>query len=251
MNYTDITIKDRNVVKRYLQRQRLRDALSVVDHLDANFAGSFLDYGGGSGELSKMLAQSFPMARVFCYEPAPEIFEEARENLTGMKNVALIGSFEELKNLHFDYVFSLEVFEHLPHRQTIQAIKRLNRLLDEGGVLVIGVPNELFLSAAVKGIFRMTRRYGAFDARPSNVLKAALGRPPQQRPVKRIANGLPYHFHHTGFDHRELRSLLSETFDLVRQFGSPFRVTGPLNSEIYMVLKKRAQIPHIEGKSNK
>jgi hypothetical protein len=102
------------------------------------------------------------------------------------------------------------------------------------------VPNELFLPALVKGLFRMTRRYGAFDARPANVLQATIGRPPGRRPVREITAGLPYHFHHTGFDHRELRRTLSETFEVERQFASP--AGGELlGTEIYLILKKRGK----------
>ena len=82
--YSDITVGDKNPARRYLQRRRLRDALSVLDGLGDDFAGSFLDFGGGSGELSKMLARRFPDAGVFCYEPMPGIFEEARRNLSDL-----------------------------------------------------------------------------------------------------------------------------------------------------------------------
>jgi SAM-dependent methyltransferase len=237
--YSDITVNAANPVKRYVQHRRLRDALSVLDGLDRRFAGRVLDFGGGSGELTRLVAQRFPRAEVFCYEPAPRIFEEARENLAGLENVTLVPALEELKGIDFDYVFCLEVFEHLPPRQTTRTVRRIDRRLKGGGTLVVGVPNELFLPALIKGLFRMTSRYGSFDARPTNVLKATLGRPPKRRPTREITPGLPYHFHHTGFDHRELRRTLSETFEVERQFASP--VGGELlGTEIYLVLRKRA-----------
>jgi len=234
--YSGITVHDRNPVKSYLQRRRLRDALSV---LDEDFAGRVVDFGGGSGELSRILAASFPRAQVFCYEPAPELLEEARRNLSGFENVVLVPSLDKLEGLRFGYVFCLEVFEHLPRRQTARAVRAIRGLLARDGTAVVGVPNELFLPALVKGLFRMTRRYGAFDARPGNVLRAAVGRPPKRRPKREITPGLPYHFHHTGFDHRELRRTLSETFEVERQFASP--VGGEiLGTEIYLVLRRRA-----------
>ena len=85
--YSDITFDDRNPVKRYLQRRRLRDALRVLEDLDGSFAGGILDFGGGSGELAAAIARRFPDAGVFCYEPSPRIFDEARENLAGLENV--------------------------------------------------------------------------------------------------------------------------------------------------------------------
>jgi PPOX class probable F420-dependent enzyme len=246
--YSDITVRDRNPVKSYVQRRRLRDALSVLDDLDEGFAGELLDFGAGGGELTRIVAGRFPRARVFCYEPAPDLLEEARQNLSGIENVVLVPSLEQLEGMRFRYVFCLEVFEHLPRRESVRAIRALNRLLARGGTAVVGVPNELFLPALIKGLFRMTRRYGAFDARPGNVLRAAVGRPPAKRPVREITAGLPYHFHHTGFDHRELRRTLSETFEVERQFASP--VGGELlGTEVYLILKKRAKASRQAGRS--
>jgi SAM-dependent methyltransferase len=238
MRYSDKIFNDRNPVKRFVHRRRLEDALSVLDGLGGDFSGRVLDFGGGSGELSAAVAQRFPGAEVFCYEPTPSILEEAQQNLSGLVNAKPVGSLKGVGGRKsFDYVFCLEVFEHLPPRQTARVVRRVRRLLRDGGTFVVGVPNELFLAALFKGLFRMTRRrYGAFDARPANVLRAVIGRPPEHRPVRRIAAGLPYHFHHTGFDHRELRALLSKTFEVARQFGSPLR--GELaSSEVYFVLK--------------
>ena len=236
--YSEITIGDKNPVKRFLQRRRLRDAISVLDGLDNNYSGSFLDFGGGSGELSMMLARRFPKAGVFCYEPTPGILEEARQNLSNLENVMLLSDRKELRGLAFEYVFCLEVFEHLPRRQTARTIRTVDRLLRENGVFVVGVPNELFVPALVKGLFRMTRRYGTYDARPGNVLRAAIGRPPARRPVRVISEKLPYYFHHLGFDHRRLRTQLSETFDPVDEFGSPTK-NQLFSTEIYFVLVKR------------
>ena len=236
--YSDITIGDKNPAKRFLQRRRLRDAISVLDGLDDHFSGSFLDFGGGSGELSRLLARRFPNAGVYCYEPMPGIFEEARRNLSDQENVTLVSDREELRGLAFEYVFCLEVFEHLPRRQTARTVRTVDRLLKEKGVFVVGVPNELFLPALVKGLFRMKRRYGTYDARPRNILRAAIGRPPARRPVRMISDSLPYHFHHLGFDHRRLRTQLSETFDPVDEFGSPTK-NQLFSTEIYFVLAKR------------
>ena len=236
--YSEITFGDRSPFKRYLQRRRLQDAVSVTEDLDEDFSGKVLDFGGGSGELSRLLARRFPNAHVFCYEPMPDIFEEARRHLAGPGNITLVSDRKELRGIKFDLVYCLEVFEHLPLRQTAKTVRVVDRLLEEGGIFVVGVPNEVFLPALVKGIFRMTRRYGAHDARFGNILRAAVGRPPAERPVRRISRGLPYHFHHLGFDHRKLRTLLRETFDPVREFGSPVD-SELLGTEIYQVMKKR------------
>ena len=138
-SYSGITVRDKNPVKSYLQRRRLRDALSV---LDEDFAGKILDFGGGSGELSRILAASFPRAHVFCYEPAPELLEEARWNLSGFENVVLVPSLDKLEGERFRYVFCLEVFEHLPRRETAQTIRAMRGLLARGVPRSSGCPTS-------------------------------------------------------------------------------------------------------------
>jgi len=110
--------------------------------------------------------------------------------------------------------------------------------------VILGVPYEIHLPALFKGVFRMSRRFADFDARVGNVLKAALGRPPRNRPVADIAAGLPYHFHHLGFDHRELEKAIGDHFRIAKKWFSPFRFLGSLlNSEIYYLLSKRQDHP--------
>ena len=88
----------------------------------------------------------------------------------------------------------------------------------------------------------MTRRWGQFDAQPLNILRAALGRPPRNRPLSEIAPGLAYHFHHLGFDHRRLRRQLKERFVLHTTAGSPLPLLGALfNAEMYFLVRKQSR----------
>jgi trans-aconitate methyltransferase len=140
--YSMITFKDPSAIKRYVQRRRLADALSVLDQRDERFAGRVLDYGGGNGELTKMIANRFPKVQAVCYEPSLEMLTEAQENLYGLEIIILVSSLKDMEHASFDYVFFLEVFEHLPRGPTIKAIKRKNRLLKTGGVLSLGCPTS-------------------------------------------------------------------------------------------------------------
>jgi SAM-dependent methyltransferase len=136
-------------------------------------------------------------------------------------------------------VFCLEVFEHLPAEATEEAIEAIYRLSKPQGRVVIGVPHELFLPALFKGTFRMARRYGAFDARPLNVLRAAAGRPPRDRPRRDISPGFAYHHYHNGFDYRSLERSLRQRFTIVSRWFSPIRLFGrALNSEVYYLMQR-------------
>jgi SAM-dependent methyltransferase len=239
MSYAQITRADRNFVKRFLHRRRFRDALSLVPReYDPNV---LVDFGAGDGELARQLSAAFPSATVFCYEPAPELLTQAAANLAGLANVVPTSRLDDLPASRADFVFALEVFEHLPPDETDESLDAIGRLLADDGTAAIGVPLEIFAPALIKGAFRMTRRPGAFDARPGNVLRASIGRPPTCRPCTRAGPGLKYHKYHLGFDHRRLRRDLASRFEVVRTVCSPLPWLGPwLNAEITFVVRRRS-----------
>jgi len=70
MAYADITIRDRNPVKRWLQRRRFSDALKVLR--DAQFGDRLrvLDFGAGDGELVRQMVSSASL-ETSVFEPAP------------------------------------------------------------------------------------------------------------------------------------------------------------------------------------
>jgi predicted SAM-dependent methyltransferase len=81
---------------------------------------------------------------------------EARGKLAAFDSVTYAESLGSVESESFDYVFCLEVLEHLPAKETIAAIAEIHRLLKPAGAAVIGVPHELFLPALVKGLFRVS-----------------------------------------------------------------------------------------------
>jgi SAM-dependent methyltransferase len=238
MAYADITVDDPNPVKRWIQRQRFRDALNVLRQAGPTDTTALLDFGGGDGELLRQALQIFPRLRACFYEPTPSLFGEAQAKLAHWPDIRMASETTAIGG-RFDFVFCLEVFEHLPHRATQEAIVSIHEFLKPQGLAVIGVPHEIFAPALLKGLFRMARRYGAYDARPGNILRAAVGRPPTDRPVQDICPGFSYHHYHLGFDYRNLERRLRERFSVVSRWFSPVRVLGPaLNSEVYYLLRR-------------
>lgn len=237
MNYAQITTSDRNRLKRWIQRRRLRDAVAeVVRGFGDRAPASVLDFGGGNGELAWLLHEAVPGAAVTCYEPAESLRAEAAQRLRGSP-VRLSGRVDSGGH---DLVTCCEVLEHLPDTEVDRALDVIAGAMAPGAVLVVGVPNEIHVAALVKGVFRMVRRYGAYDAQPATVLAAVRGRPRPDRPVSEL-DGLPFVFPHTGFDHRALAERVGRAgFEIVRVFGSPWRrLPVLLNSEIYLVLRRR------------
>jgi len=238
MNYSDITINDPNIVKRFLQRSRFTDAVKLYPCQAGNF--KVLDFGGGDGELCLRLSDIDRGSSYICYEPSEDMHQQAKSNIPDKNKISLINSLESIATNSIDIIYSLEVFEHLPEQESVDALESIYSILKPGGSLIIGVPNELFISAMYKGIFRMYRRFGEFDAQLNNILKCVIGRPPQKRPVGEISPGKQYHFHHLGFDHRLLSERLKEKFVNYKRIFTPFWFLGVWGSpEIYYVVQKK------------
>lgn len=239
MLYASLTRNDRNPLKRFIQRKRIRDALTLTAHLEN---GAVLDFGAGDGELSRCLGQRSSRLRVCCYEPCGFLRSEASQNTSGLANVEIHESTAEFADDSFDFVFCLEVFEHLPETAAVEALGQLRRLLHPEGRAIIGVPIEIHIPAFVKGLFRMARRYGEYDARLWNILRATAGFPPDDRPMVPIDQNLEYHPHHLGFDHRGLLAMLNAAnLQVLQTIASPCASLGQhLNSELHFLVRKAA-----------
>lgn len=239
--YTSITVNDRNPLKRLLQRVRLVHSERALGALGREFAGAILDLGTGDGVLCRRLARRFPRATIVGYEPVPSLMQFATLNVADLPNIRIVPDLCELLGQRFDFVFCLEVIEHLPRRETRRLLDQVRVFSHERSTVVFGVPNELYLAAACKGLFRAIRRSGDFDARAGNVVRAALGRPPRRRPLAEIWPSCRYYYHHLGFDHRRLHRLLARQFEVVRVYGSPLPMLPlHLNSEVFFVCRPRA-----------
>ncbi len=211
MAYADITKRDSNPIKRWIHRRRYSDAVDVLVGANLRDRPRILDFGSGDGELIRLIS-AVASVDALVYEPSASLMDEARQRLAGSQSVQFSSSLASIASATFDYVFCLEVFEHPPPKETLEAIASIDRMLKPEGIAVIGVPHELYLPVLFKGLFRMCRRYGSFDARIGNVCAATFGRPPSARPVAEITPGLPFHFHHLGFDYRSLERLLRAPF---------------------------------------
>ncbi len=240
INYADITFNDRNPIKRKLQRIRLWHSLSILKNVPRNFTSTLLDFGSGDATLCTQIATLWPKFQIFSYEPTPELREQALLNIHNFNNIYIIDSLDSLKKKTFDYIFCLEVLEHLSIQEIEKVLRHIYELSHSKTFIVIGIPNEIYLSALIKGIFRMTRRFGDVDAIPSNILKATIGKPPLDRPIGNISKGLPYIFRHMGFDHRKIKTILKKRFHIHHFYGSPFPYLSDVtNFELYFICQKK------------
>lgn len=239
VSYTEGVFRDRNPIKRWLQQQRLHSAIGFAQKARESVR-CVLDFGAGSGELCKHLVRAYPNAAIICYEPCSDLLEEAKIELKGLPRVEFHASVDTIPTGQADLLFCLEVFEHIPLSMRARSLGEVTALLKEDGEAVFGVPVEVGLPALYKGLFRMSRRYGAFDATPKHVLMATLGMPPKDRPISFLPPGVEVHNEHMGFDHRVFRKALGERFALRKASASPFPVLGTaVCPEAYFVVRKR------------
>jgi SAM-dependent methyltransferase len=235
MTYTEITFNDPNPFKRWLQRQRLTSALKLYDISELT-PKVICDFGAGNGELLKLCSKYYPEAKLICYEPTPSLLSEAQQNLHSIANVNFCQDIGKINSGTVDVLFCLEVFEHLPPEETCDALQTICNLLKPEGKIVIGVPVEIGFPALYKGILRMSRRYGNFDANVKNITRALFYNPPRCRPVSEITPGFRFHYEHMGFDFREFREVLKTSFKICKTSSSPIAFLGHfLMPEIYFL----------------
>lgn len=239
VDYASLTTQDRNPIKRRLQNLRLQHSLHSLKETKPDFEGNMLDFGAGNGELFKRLAHRFPAATMYCYEPTEGYRQQAIANTGELVNVKVIGSTQQVPVESFDYIFCLEVLEHLPDVEIDKALAEFKRMIKVEGRIIIGVPIEIHLAALLKGLFRLNRRFGEDDARFGNILKAAIGKPPMNRPVEDLESGVPYIIRHIGFDYRRLRERLQSMFVIEKEYGSPIPLLPDcINFEKYFICRK-------------
>lgn len=240
-SYSDLTWNDPSPLKRWIQHNRIRHALALVS--SERPVARIVDYGGGDGFLAQQATVLWPDAEIVIFEPYAELAAAARGRLSNRPQVRVVERERDIP-VGADVVFCTEVFEHLPDAETERVLWEVDRILNPGGLVVIGVPVEVGPLALFKGLFRRTRRAAAYDADLGRIWSATLGRAPTDRPMEALGPGRRYHSFHMGFDHRRLRRRLEERFGQVKVVGSPV-VFAPVmfNSEANMVLTKSEKLP--------
>lgn len=242
--YADLTWRDPSSPKRWLQRRRITDALRRIPQ-DYPVCLA-VDYGGGDGVLAERAASRWPEARIVVFEPHSELAQAARVRLSVVAGASVVEREAELPT-GADIVFCTEVLEHLPDAEVDRTLGQIDRLLQPGGRLVVGVPVEVGPMALTKGLFRRARRPKAYDGNLGRIWRAALGRAPADRPNERFGPDLPYHSFHLGFDHRQLRPRLEALFGPAHLSGSPATFAPILmNSEAYMTFTKPRKHPLLD-----
>ena len=122
--------------KEYISRMdsNMRYKLKILENIPSDFDGSVLDFGCGSGILSRHIRALFPKATVVAYDINENMLQVARENRSA---AYYISKYEELKNFGFDIIILSSVLHELSPQVT--AVVEIKKLLkpNEPGLIII------------------------------------------------------------------------------------------------------------------
>lgn len=117
-----------------------------------------LEVGAGAGSTLKWLKTIYPAAETTAVELNSTLLTELERNV----DVAIIGRVEdvltELKT--YDLILMLDVLEHLPN--STGTLKKISRLLEPRGQVIVSVPNISHLSVSIPLLLH--RRFSYQDA---------------------------------------------------------------------------------------
>ncbi|MBU2739705.1 class I SAM-dependent methyltransferase [Acidithiobacillus concretivorus] len=104
---------------------------------DNGFTGNALDFGCGVGRLTLPLSRHF--TQVVGLDVAPAMLSEAQRyaNLLGAQNVRWLladDALSAIDQMHFDFMLSFIVFQHIPEARGQRILKKLLQRLAPGGI---------------------------------------------------------------------------------------------------------------------
>jgi 2-polyprenyl-3-methyl-5-hydroxy-6-metoxy-1,4-benzoquinol methylase len=117
-----------------------------------------LEVGAGAGATLKWLKTFYPTAETTAVEINPALRNELKRNV----DVPIIGSVDQvISQLEtYDLILLLDVLEHLP--DPTESLRKLAKLLNPEGQVIVSVPNIAHLSVSVPLLFQ--RRFDYQDA---------------------------------------------------------------------------------------
>jgi 2-polyprenyl-3-methyl-5-hydroxy-6-metoxy-1,4-benzoquinol methylase len=119
---------------------------------------SILEVGAGAGATLKWLKTLYPGAETTAVEINPDLRKELNRNV----DFPIIGPLDQvISQLEtYDLILLLDVLEHLP--DPTESLRRLAKLLNPEGQVIVSVPNVAHLSVSIPLLFQ--RRFDYQDA---------------------------------------------------------------------------------------
>jgi SAM-dependent methyltransferase len=122
-----------------------------------------LDYGSGSGYGTKILSNYF--SKCYGVDVAEDAVNFANLNYHNSKleYLTLNPSIQPFPNGTFDYIFSFQVFEHVPLNDLETYIKFIYNMLKINGKAIITTPNSFNYFGGFSGNIHHVKEYDIYD----------------------------------------------------------------------------------------
>lgn len=231
--YLSKTYQSPVAIKRWLHQKRFLDALRL---LQLKAGDTVLDYGAGDGHLLEIAAQRHDPSLLYGYEPAEELFLQAKQTLKG-SGVTIERDLATFGPMKFNRVVCMEVCEHLPDSELQHLFSTVPAYLAPGATFMVSVPIESGLPALAKNAFRYLKyqNKGHDHLSLSIYLRTGLGLPVPRRTDERLS-GLRYMYSHIGFDFKAFERDLRRRFAIEKRYCSPANFLGSgLNNTMYYI----------------
>ena len=167
-------------------RKWYADKLSLIGNNSNGSGMDVLDFGCGTGFVSKILFQdNFPYSKLVCLDLSSEMLNAARTKLNGASNVRFVRSLDEIRNETFDLITVNSVLHHFPNPEDL--IQTLEGFLRPGGRIIGGHEPNLNFTYNPLAMFaaRLYKKIGGDVAFPEDSVDAFNKR------IQRIWSGFP------------------------------------------------------------
>lgn len=141
---TDVVGLSTDVRRAYLYKARIR----LLERLGIR-GNNVLEVGCGVGPMTKYLLQKFNAVKAI--DISVEAIEQCKKNIKSENVVFEVAVAEKLpaENSSIDIIFAYDVYEHVEDAKP--CFDEAYRVLKDGGVLFMTVPNPRSLGARIKG----------------------------------------------------------------------------------------------------
>lgn len=168
--YSNYTKTHSNVLHGTIDLAKVKNSFPIkhfyyYPYLPSNKEASILEIGCGNGNFIHYLhTLGYRNARGI--DLSKEQIESGKN--IGIKNieVAELGSYVSDQNEKWDYIFALDVIEHLTRQEAFDAFCSCNKALKRGGQFIMQVPNG-------EGLFYTSIYYGDYTHEMPYTLKSA------------------------------------------------------------------------------
>ncbi len=243
MRYAEDTVDNKNIFKRFSHKRRFIEAKNLLNEYKFSRETNMLDFGSGNGFFVKYLIENEFKLNFSAYDPVEQQISEMKDlfNSSNIKNVNIYNQYDSIIE-KFDIICCLETLEHFDEVHQRKLLEQMKKLLKPGGIIIISVPIEVYLSGFIKMILRITMRQSQENTNFKNLFKTLFGMKISSPDIFKknyLNTSQEYLNTHVGFYYFNLIKLIKRmNFKIVSTKYSPFPILKSLiNSQIFIKIK--------------